>query len=99
MPLGIELALVPLGTPQTRYVILRGGATFHHFQKTGIANQLEAPIEGWQGSWNVGLGYEWQFANTPWRFHVLAEAYKSFVLEDSPQFLGGGLTSGFVYTF
>lgn len=99
IPLGIELALVPLGTPQTRYVLLRGGVTVHHFGKTADPAALERPIEGWQGSWTAGLGYEWQIGGTPWRFNLLGEIYKSFVLEDSPQFLGGGLSTGFVYTF
>ena len=99
IPLGLELALIPLGTPQTRYVLLRGGVTAHHFGSNADSGTFQTPLIGWQGSWNVGLGYEWQVPQTGWRLHLLAEGYKSFLLKDASRFYGVGLTGGVAYTF
>ncbi len=98
IPAGLELALIPLGTPQTRYVLLRGGVSEHFFSGPAKKSDFKAPLLGWHSAWNLGLGYEWQFANSPWRFHTLAEGYRSFA-GGGVAFYGLGLTAGFVYTF
>ncbi|MBI4667595.1 MAG: hypothetical protein HY747_00150 [Elusimicrobia bacterium] len=99
-PSGLELALIPLGTPHTRYIILRGGASAHYFTKPKgyQSNDFEAPLQGLRGAWNLGLGYEWQIADSNWRIHTLLEGYKSFERRGSDRFFGAGLTAGFVYT-
>ena len=98
-PVGLELALIPLGTPHTRYVLLRGGVSSHHFSGPADKADFAAPLLGWHPAWNLALGYEWQFANSNWRFHSLAEGARSFHRSEKTQFYGLGLTAGFVYTF
>ncbi len=98
VPLGLELALIPLGTPHTRYFLLRGGVSEHYFSGDAKKSEFKAPLLGWRPAWNLGLGYEWQFDNSNWRFHSLAEGYRSFS-GGGTRFYGIGLTSGFVYTF
>ena len=98
IPLGLELALIPLGTPHTRYFLLRGGVSSHHFSGPAKKSDFKAPLLGWHPAWNLGLGYEWQFDSSNWRFHTLAEGYRSFS-GNGTQFYGIGLTTGFVYTF
>jgi len=98
VPAGLELALIPLGTPQTRYVLLRGGVSEHYFSGSAKKADFRAPLLGWHPAWNLGLGYEWQFDSSKWRFHSLAEGYRSFS-GGSANFYGVGLTAGFVYTF
>ncbi len=99
IPAGLELALIPLGTPQTRYVLLRGGVSAHRFSSSARNTAFAAPLLGWHPAWNLGLGYEWQFDNSRWRFHSLAEGYRSFARSGKTSFSGLGLTAGFVYTF
>lgn len=99
VPLGLELALIPLGTPHTRYVLLRGGVSSHRFSGPSDKADFAAPLLGWHTAWNLGLGYEWQFSNSRWRFHALAEACRSFSRTGRTPFDGMGLTAGFVYTF
>ncbi|MBI4351296.1 MAG: hypothetical protein HY550_07650 [Elusimicrobia bacterium] len=97
IPVGLELALIPLGTPHTRYFLLRGGVSEHYFYGGAEKSEFREPLPGWRPAWNLGLGYEWQFDNSNWRFHSLAEGYRSF--SGGAQFYGIGLTAGFVYTF
>ncbi len=97
-PLGIELALIPLGTPHTRYVLLRGGLSGHYFTGPVRKSDFAAPLLGWHPSWDLGAGYEWQFYDSRWRFHALAEYYSSFG-GDGAQFHGAGLSAGFAYTY
>jgi len=99
LPAGVELALIPLGTPHTRYVLLRGGVSSHYFSGPAKKTDFAAPLQGWHPAWNLGVGYEWQFANSNWRFHSLAEGYRSFYRAGRTQFHGLGVTAGFVYTF
>jgi hypothetical protein len=99
IPAGLELALIPLGTPQTRYVLLRGGVSSHQFSGPASSADFRAPLKGWHPAWNLALGYEWQFDNSNWRFHSLAEGYRSFYRAGKTQFYGIGLTAGFVRTF
>ncbi len=97
IPAGLELALIPLGTPHTRYIILRAGLSQHYFSSSAKKSDFKDSLLGWTSAWNLGLGYEWQFDNSNWRFHALAEGYRS-ISARSP-FYGMGITSGFVYTF
>lgn len=99
IPVGLELALIPLGTPQTRYVILRFGLSEHHFGGKEEKTDFDASVLGWHHAWNAGLGYEWQIAESRWRAHLLAEGYRSIAAGDTPEFYGVGLTAGFAYTF
>ncbi|MCX5786216.1 MAG: hypothetical protein NTX59_11065 [Elusimicrobia bacterium] len=99
IPVGMELALIPLGTPQTRYVIMRLGLSAHSISGPADKSDFKTPLLGWYTAWNAGVGYEWQFANSNWRAHLLAEGYRSFAGSNSPKFYGIGLTGGFVYTF
>ncbi|MGD9643949.1 MAG: hypothetical protein AB7V08_14615 [Elusimicrobiales bacterium] len=98
-PAGLELALIPLGTPHTRYALLRAGVSSHFFSGPDARSEFAAPLRGWHPAWNLGLGYEWQFDNSPWRAHALAEGYRAFPRSGKPGFRGLGLTAGFVYTF
>ena len=98
IPVGLELALIPLGTPHTRYFLLRGGVSEHYFYGPAKKADFKEPLLGMRPAWNLGLGYEWQFDNSNWRFHSLAEGYRSFA-GSGAQFYGIGLTAGFVYTF
>ncbi len=99
VPAGVELALIPLGTPHTRYALLRAGVSSHFFTGPDARSEFAAPLRGWHPAWNLGLGYEWQFDNSPWRAHALAEGYRALSRSGKPDFRGLGLTAGFVYTF
>jgi hypothetical protein len=99
VPAGLELALIPLGTPHTRYVLLRGGVSEHYFSGGAGTAHYRLPLAGWRPAWNVGVGYEWQFDNSNWRWHALAEGYRSFAGGDRTQFYGLGVTAGLVRTF
>lgn len=98
-PAGLELALIPLGTPHTRYIILRAGAAAHFFSSEDDKSEFRTPLLGRRGTWNLGLGYEWQIPNTGWRIHLAAEGYRAFNRKGSQRFLGGGGTLGVVRTF
>lgn len=97
IPAGIELALIPLGTPHTRYVLIRGGVSLHNFYGAPKA-EFADPLLGWRKAWNLGLGYEWQFPDSNWRANVTAEGYRSFSGR-SPQFHGLGAGVSIVRTF
>jgi len=99
IPAGIELALIPLGTPQTRYVLMRAGLSYHYIKGPVSKSDFDTSLLGWNGAWNAGLGYEWQFDNSNWRANVLAEGYKSFAGGGNPRFYGLGVTAGLAYTF
>ncbi len=98
IPLGIELALIPLGTPQTRYILLRGGVSAHYISGASKSD-FASPILGWRAAWNLGAGYEWQIPDSRWRINILTEAYRAFSSKGPPRFSGLGLTSGLAYTF
>lgn len=100
VPVGLEFALVPLGTPQTRYVILRGGVGFHKFAGRASRSDFGAPLLGVHTSWNAGLGYQWQFSNSNWRAHALLDGYGSLQREKgTSRFYGMGFGAGLVRTF
>jgi hypothetical protein len=86
IPFGIELALIPLGAPHTQYFLLRGGAGAHFF-----GGDL-------RGSWNFGLGYEWQISESPFRFHALAESQLTLGAPDR-RFYSLGLVAGLAFMF
>lgn len=97
VPAGIELALIPLGTPHTRYILIRGGVSAHSFAGARKA-EFADPLVGWRMAWNLGLGYEWQLPDSNWRANLAAEGYKSFSGR-SPQFYGLGVSAAAAYTF
>lgn len=98
-PAGLELALIPLGTPHTRYLILRGGLSEHYFSSSAKKSDFKDSLLGWTPAWNLALGYEWQLNDSNWRFHILSEGYRSISSGGHSPFYGLGITSGFVYTF
>ncbi len=99
IPIGVELALVPLGTPQTRYIVLRGGYSWHQFSSK-TPRELKRPLDGWNGSWNLGLGYEWQIPETKWRVNALFEGYSSLLRQNNTvRFYGVGASIGAVWAF
>lgn len=97
IPAGVELALIPLGTPHTRYVLIRGGVSLHNFYGARKA-EFNEPLLGWRKAWNLGLGYEWQFPDSSWRANVVAEGYRS-LSGRAPQFHGLGLSASLARTF
>ncbi|MBI2519887.1 MAG: hypothetical protein HYV97_05710 [Bdellovibrio sp.] len=97
-PVGFELALIPLGTPHTRYVLLRGGVAGHYIEGNRHDSDFDTTLLGFRGTWNAGLGYEWQIAETSWRFNLLLEGFKSMSRENGSKFIGAGLTVGMAYT-
>lgn len=99
VPAGIEMALIPLGTPQTRYVLLRFGLSEHYFSTSAKGSDFQTSVKGWHPAWNAGLGYEWQIPDTRWRVNILTEGYRSFSGGKTPEFYGIGLTAGLAYTF
>lgn len=99
IPAGIEFALIPLGTPHTRYVLMRAGLSYHRISGSAKDADFKTSVLGGHTAWNIGLGYEWQFSNSNWRFHILTEGSKSFAGGSHPEFYGLGLTTGMVYTF
>lgn len=98
-PVGLELALVPLGTPQTRYIIMRGGLSLHHFCSSTPSDDFQTSLKGWQGAWNLGMGYEWQIPDSRWRLHLLGESYSYLFHQPGARFYGLGVTGGVTYTF
>ncbi|HBA59685.1 MAG TPA: hypothetical protein DCZ92_02450 [Elusimicrobia bacterium] len=98
-PVGIELALIPLGTPHTRYALLRFGVSEHRFGAKEQKASFETSVLGWHHAWNAAIGYEWQISESRWRAHFLAEGYRSFRAKGTPEFTGAGLTGGLAYTF
>jgi hypothetical protein len=98
VPAGIEFALIPLGTPQTRYVLLRFGVSEHYFAGSAKSSDFRTSLKGWHPAWNAALGYEWQIPDTRWRVNIVAGAYKAFG-GGNPYFYGTGLKTGLAYTF
>lgn len=98
IPVGLELALIPLGTPHTRYVLLRGGISAHYVEGNANDEDFDTSLLGVRGSYNLGLGYEWQISNTRWRINGLVEGMRSISREKGSKFSGAGVTLGAVYT-
>jgi len=99
VPLGLEFALIPLGTPQTRYVLLRAGVAVSNVSGSGSKADFAAPLLGSTLAWNLGLGYEWQVPDSRWRLHLLAEGYKSVGKKEGVGYYGAGVTAGVARTF
>lgn len=98
IPIGLELCLIPLGSPQTQYILLRGGFGTHLFN-TGTASSLFVnPVVGVEETWDLGLGYEWQIRESHLRFHALAATQIAFGFQTS-RFYSVDLTAGVAYLF
>lgn len=93
VPLGLELALIPLGMPHTQYVVLRAGLGLHGFATGASADANARSLEGLRASWDLALGYEWQVFESGLRIHALAET------QLGAGFWGAGLTAGVAYMF
>ena len=98
VPVGLEFALIPLGTPQTRYVLLRAGIAGNNVSGAD-KSKFAAPLIGSSLAYTLGLGYEWQIADSRWRLHLLAEGYKSIETTNGVGYYGAGLTAGVARTF
>lgn len=98
VPAELEFALIPLGQDQTRNVLIRAGAALHEI--TGAPSyDFSAPVTGFRPTWNLGLGFEYQVPDTPWRVHALAEGYRSMYGEYGTDFYGLDISAGAAYTF
>ncbi len=98
VPAGIELALVPLATPQTRYVLLRVGLAAS--QVSGApASDFSSPIVGTSAAWDVGLGYEWQIPDSNWRINAALDGLRSMGDRDGVGYYGLGAAAALVRTF
>ncbi len=98
VPAGIELALVPLATPQTRYVLLRVGLAAS--QVSGApASDFSSPIVGTSTAWDVGLGYEWQIPDSNWRINAALDGLRSMGDRDGVGYYGLGAAAALVRTF
>lgn len=96
LPLGVELALIPLGFPHTQYFILRAGLATHYF--SGTPSVSATALRGVYESWNLGLGYEWQIKESGFRVHALADAQWAFRFRET-SFYSMGVTAGVAYMF
>ena len=99
VPAGVEFALVPLATPQTRYVLIRLGLVACDVVGAGKRGDYEAPLLGATVAYNLGLGYEWQIADTPWRVNATFDGLRSIANRAGVAYYGLGLTAGVAYTF
>lgn len=98
VPLGLEFALVPLGTPQTRYVVLRAGV--EAADVTGApSGAFSAPMTGPSAAWDVALGYEWQIPDTRWRMNAALDGLHSITNPGGVGYVGFGATAALAYTF
>jgi len=98
VPAGIEFALVPLATPQTRYVLLRVGLDAS--QVSGApGSDFSSPIVGTSAAWDIGLGYEWQIPNTSWRVNAALDGLRSMGDRNGVGYYGLGTTLALVRTF
>jgi hypothetical protein len=99
VPVGLEFALVPLSTPETRYVLLRAGISASEITGAGHASDFSAPLLGTSAAWNLGLGYEWQFADSNWRLNGALDGLRSIANRSGTGYYGLGLTVAAAYTF
>lgn len=99
VPVGLEFALVPLATPQTRYVLLRMGVVGSHVASPDQRSDFVAPIIGDSAAWNIGLGYEWQLADSNWRVNAAFDGLRAMEKKDEVGYYGLGGTIGLAYTF
>ena len=99
VPVGVEFALVPLATPQTRYVLIRLGLVASEVVGPGKRGDYDAPLLGGTAAYDLGLGYEWQIADTPWRVNATFDGLRSISSRAGVDYYGLGMTAGVVYTF
>lgn len=112
IPLWFEFALIPLGSPHTRYLILRSGLQGNYlWGKTEEITQLnlnnpeiktstESPdVLGLSTYWITGLGYEWQLGENFWRVHVLANVQVPLTQRHLRKFINLNTSIGTSYVF
>lgn len=99
VPAGVEFALVPLATPQTRYVLLRLGAVASDITGPGSRADFAAPVLGTSAAWDMGLGYEWQIADSRWRVNAAVDGLRSIASRGGVAYYGMDTTLGVVFTF
>ncbi len=99
VPLGVEFALVPLATPQTRYVLLRLGLAVSDVAGADKRSSFAAPILGTSAAWDLGLGYEWQIPDTTWRLNAALDGLRSMGDRGGVGYYGLGMTLAAAYTF
>jgi hypothetical protein len=98
IPVGLEFALVPLGTSQTRYVILRAGV--EAADMTGApAGSFLTPLTGPSAAWDVALGWERQIPDTHWRMNIALDGLHSITSPGGVGYVGFGATAALAYTF
>jgi hypothetical protein len=98
-PAGLEFALVPLSTPQTRYVLIRLGIAPSNVSSAANRGDFSTPVLGASAAWDAGLGYEWQIAETPWRINAALDGLRSISNRSNISYYGLGGTIAAVYTF
>jgi hypothetical protein len=98
-PVGLEFALVPLSTPETRYVLLRAGIAASEITSSVKGSAFNTPLVGTSAAWNIGLGYEWQFANSNWRLNAALDGLRSIASRGGTGYYGLGMTTAAAYTF
>ncbi len=95
LPVAIELALIPLGTPHTRYVLLRFGANLHYFKEEKRSDDDAPTLNlGTRRSYNIGVGYEWQIAESNWRINTVLEGYQTVEKINGKTFQGISAVTG-----
>ena len=99
VPVGLEFALVPLSTPQTRYVIMRLGASISNISGSATRADFAAPLLGTSAAWDLGLGYEWQISDSNWRVNGTFDGLRSISNRSGVGYYGFGANLGIVYTF
>lgn len=99
VPLGVEFALVPLATPQTRYVLLRLGIAVSDVAGADKRSSFAAPVLGTSAAWDLGLGYEWQIPDTTWRLNAALDGLRSMGDRGGVGYYGLGMTAAAAYTF
>jgi len=98
-PAGLEFALVPLSTPQTRYVLMRLGVAPAAVSAATNRSDFSAPILGMSLAWDLGLGYEWQIPDSRWRLNAALDGLHSISNRDDVSYYGLGAALAVVYTF
>ena len=106
IPSFIELALIPLGSPHTRYLIFRGGIIGEYVwgSKTSIdamdsINESNLNILGLTGSWYSLVGYEWQLGENFWRIHVAMDLQMPFKVKHDERYINIGMNVGVSYVY
>jgi hypothetical protein len=98
-PMGVEFALVPLSTPQTRYVLLRLGLAPANVSGATNGGDFATPILGASAAWDLGLGYERQIADSRWRINAALDGLHSISNRSDVSYYGLGGALAAVYTF